>query len=884
MVERVLPGVVARATLDADAAFVMLRVLAPRGNVRLTAVAFDARGTEVGRKVIPPGTGQYAMVLVGAKGPIRGVDLLGGVEGGGQPEAIPLFAPGSPAFALQWATYITLDEYVAHLTREAGCGSGTPAFNAAYSGRGKVAWLPNHEYEIEVTTRITGRHPSVGPKAADVTEFVYFKTKGHPGLNAVERVGAEVESYVVSAYAGGRGRLYRCEPVAIAFSDDYAPAIPLASRPAGTGAERTQLLRLQLTARPEIAAGPQPTSFTAVGDNWLTAHRPVVPAPVDTAWLSVRSAATTKPIALRSRDPMVARLAGLTQRPDVTCGLDDPRNTTGSLLVAPPQGTPDPLVAGAELWPAGARLSAVVRPYASGHVERECFTPGDDAAFAFALDDGAGPSGDWSVDAGELVVAGSAVRRYAIFGDEDWDHLSVVVTAHADAEAFGVGVGVPAGTAPTAGLFAVVERVGAGRRIAVYRRAAGGALTELHDVALAEPADATAPISLVVTSYDDELQAQVGDTRIRVDRDGQGAGRCCLLATGPARFNSLTVHGLDVFAFPVPVSRFRSFEDHVHSFDGSMASLAPDAMGAGTTSATVSALWSATKTAVAEVMSRDADTGERQALFDRWVRGLGLPLRVDLGGLSISAVRDAGGAAVCLLLESPEPLDFTTEIIPTLTRRVGVWTPLRIGEPADGIGERLRALDGALGDVEAPAPEAAAPLTVTAVGAHPEGLRIGLGDVRGRLRPGHVVNVAQSGRDPEGTPSLFTATMGFGDGADATLIARAVAAIDASRAHLSLGSLVSDGGDPDVIALDLPGERPQVGRWTFTEVPVAVEVLQDRDGRRALLIPLSAGSATALAAGAHHLTLALSRTRIDTTAPPDDLNRYAAAAGVAVTL
>src|SRR4051794_29048578 len=101
-------------------------------------------------------------------------------------------------------------------------------------------------------------------------------------------------------------------------------------------------------------------------------------------------------------------------------------------------------------------------------------------------------------------------------------------------------------------------------------------------------------------------------------------------------------------------------------------------------------------------MSRDADAGERQALFNRWVRGLGLPLRVDLGGLSVSVVRDAGGAAAALLLESPEPLDLTTEITPTLTRRVSVWTPLSIGEPVDGIGARLRALDGALADVEAP--------------------------------------------------------------------------------------------------------------------------------------------------------------------------------------
>ena len=881
VVERVRAGVVARATFDEDVAFVMLRVLAPRGNVRLTAVAFDARGAEVGRKVLPPGNGQYAIVLVPAQGPVRGLDLLGGVEGNVQSEALPLFAPGSPAFALHWASYISLDEYVAHLIREAGCASGTPAFNAAYSGRGKVAWLPNHEYEVEVTTRITGRHPSVGPEAADVKEYVYFKTKGHPGLNAVERVGAEVESYVVSAYAGGRGRLYCCEPIAIGFSDDYAPAIPLASRPAGTSAERTQLLRLQLTARPEVAIGPEPTSFTAVGDDWLTAHRSVVPPAADTAWRSTPSAAATQPLALRSSDAMVARLAGLTQRPGVTCGLDDPRNTTGSLLVAPPQGIPDPLVAGGELWPARTRLNAVVRPYASGHVERERFTPGDETAFQFTLDDGAGPAGDWSIESGDLVVAGSAVRRYAVFGDGDWDHVSIVVTARPDAPAFGVGVGIPAGSIPADGLFAVVEQAGGGRQIAVYRRSAGGAPAKVGDpVPLPEPADASSPISLAVTLYDDQLQAQVGDTRLRVDRAGQGVGRCCLVTAGPARFTSLSVHGLDIFTFPVPVSRFRSFEDHVHSFDGSVASLVPNALGAGTTTTTVPTLWSTTQTAIAGAMAPGADAGVRQALFDRWVQGLGLPLRVDLVSLSISTVRDAGGAAVALLLESPEPLDFTTETTPTLTRRVGVWKPasVRADLPGIGLSQGLRDLDGSLVDVPAPAAPPPLPLIVTAVNAHPEGMRVDLADMGGTLRRGQVVDVARTGAGG-GAARIFSGTVGDSDGQCAAIVAKEVAIAGADGAQLALTRMLPSSG-PDTIAVAIAGRPLQVGQWASTDSPVPVEVLQDRDGLRALLIPVAAGAASALADGDHHLSLALKRVRFETPAPPDSVNHYAAEAGV----
>ena len=390
------PGTIARALFDEDAAFVMVRLLPPRGDARLTLVAFDGAGHEVGSKAVPGGTGQFVTVLVPAQGPIRRLDLR--VTGGGVHVATSYaVGPQSPLLAFHWAAYISLDEYLVHLTEQAACGAGTSSFTDAYSGRGKVAWLPNHEYEIEVTTRVTGRHPSVSAKSADVKEFVYFKTKGHPGLNAVERVGAEVEPYVQRAYAGGRGRLYRAEPVTIAFDEDYAPAVPLASRPAGTSAERTELLRLALTARPAVATGPGTTSFTAVGDDWLTAHRVIVATPLDTIWGSVASLSERRGLPLRSADPMLERLAGLTQRPGVDCGLDDPRDANGSLLVAPPQGTPDPLVAGGELWPAGAQLGAVVRPFGSGHVERETFLAGDETAFAYALDGGAGPAADWTV-------------------------------------------------------------------------------------------------------------------------------------------------------------------------------------------------------------------------------------------------------------------------------------------------------------------------------------------------------------------------------------------------------------------------------------------------------------------------------------------------------
>ncbi len=127
----------------------------------------------------------------------------------------------------------------------------------------------------------------------------------------------------------------------------------------------------------------------------------------------------------------------------------------------------------------------------------------------------------------------------------------------------------------------MVERSGATQRIAVYRRSGGGAPAEVAAEPLPAAADPAAPITLEVTAYDDQLMARVGETTVRVAREGQGAGRCCLVATGPASIASLAVHGLDVFGFPVSVSRFRSFEEHVHSFDDPVGAAAPDALGPG---------------------------------------------------------------------------------------------------------------------------------------------------------------------------------------------------------------------------------------------------------------------------------------------------------------
>ena len=69
-------------------------------------------------------------------------------------------------------------------------------------GTGILAWLPNRDYEITARVRITLDHQRSGAQTAEVEQKAFFRTKGLPGLNAVPRVGDEVEPYVESRYPG----------------------------------------------------------------------------------------------------------------------------------------------------------------------------------------------------------------------------------------------------------------------------------------------------------------------------------------------------------------------------------------------------------------------------------------------------------------------------------------------------------------------------------------------------------------------------------------------------------------------------------------------------------------------------------------------------------
>ena len=909
------PGIVARADFDEDAAFCRVRLAWPRVS-RATLVAFDRAGREVRRLDLAGGTDRHQTVMLGAAGPIRRLELriyrpvapgaASAALGTGLTTLAASASTGSGSqIEVDEVAYVGLRDYLDVLTAVAACDGGAPGGAGGFDGSGKLAFLPNHEYEVKLTTRVSVEHPSTQAEAADVEEFVYFRTKGLPGLNAVARTGEELQPYVRGAYAGGRaGLIYREEPVTLAFSEGFHVAVPLAARPPGTAAEHATLLRMQLLVSPEIAVSAG-TVFTVTADDWIATHHgagtPPPPTRGEFPRFPMKTLARTDPSPMISIDPLRQRLAVMTQRGAASCGLADPSEVTGTVLVAPPQGGgPDPTATppgSRELWEARSRFTASVRVEGAGFVDRRPFAEGDETALSVAS---AGGASSWTVSEGALGVAGSG-PSFALFGEPEWDHLTIVVGvarpeigsdggAPAPLSA-GVGVGLAAPSGAPRGLFATVEvPTGSGpARLVVGRRdTAGGPLTELEAAKLpAEVVNATDPVTLEVTTFDDRLRAVVGETVVEVDRGEIRAGRVCLTANGPATFTSLQVRGIDLYAFPFAVSRFRSFGEHVGSWDGRLDEIAQDVLGPGTTTATVDELWAETGSEVAAVMAPGVPSAERERVFAAWVMGLGLPLKDEVTTLEVSAVVEAAQTRA-LLIESPEPLDFTEEINAVMIhrKRVGPRPPRPPRPPLEPVvstGPRSRSrridldrltvaparedgrrglpsLDDAILDVQPigddlrllldPAFANAGELSVVLVGPGQSAelyrglVRVPI--VRGRPTILHAERIGPlPGRLPPGSE-----------------VADALADAESGTVLLATNDL-----------LDLLGHRrPQP---TEVDVQIPVQVLQSGDGLRALLIPLSGTDATALTAGPHRLVLNLSRRRWETTAPPDELNTYA---------
>jgi hypothetical protein len=944
-------GVLARAMFTEDVAYCMFRLAWSASIGALAIIARDASGTVVGNRTIPLMPGRdFQTIIIGGSGPIRCVELCQVVTttGDGRLASTNLQLP-QIYMEVAGALYIALNDYL-DLATTVQCDNSSAEFHAAYEGKGKLFFLPNHEYEIALTTRVSITHPSTPVTSADVTEYLYFRTKGLPGLNAAQRIGEEIEPYVRSSYSGGRGVLYREEPVTLAFAEDFSIAVPLLRRATAATPEQAALLRMQLVVRPDTAptAG---TPFTATSPDWIVENRAagatINPNPT---WNRMNSIGTTLDSGMISANAYRNRLAQITQRPNATCGLADPRKVIGTVLVAPPQSEPNPVDPAKQLWPAALAHTATVLVEGAPFVERIVFEPADLTAFQFSVDNGGGDANAWSVSSGDLITAAGTTRRYAIFGDPSWNHFRVSVriqfTGPSDITA-GVTFALPAGITPVEGLFAYIEVNAAGRRLVLARRTitGGTALVEEAGHNLPEPVDPVEPQTLQVWSFDDKVRASVGDVVVEADCGALREGRVALVAQGPVHFNDLRLQGLELYNFPFTTSHYASFHDHIQSWIGELAQVSVNALGAGTTTSTVSALWAATQADISTAMQPDAPASGRDAIFARWIRELGLPLQDDVTRLELSRFVVAG-QTTCLLVESLEPIDFTAEVTATLERCVKSSTTstsvFRTGK-INNIFDIFESQDNvanlrpASPYVSFQAPLAASQELNPTLGSELSSLEADftselfrrLGGSTAESQGASVSNGPENqanpivmgwahsarGIDVEFDKSLLPQNA---EGSDVYLIERQITADKIPQARIYRGKLNTSGGrnrlttraaETDYIAvtgaisstgLSMMLDRMDAGSIiaiittpngaivspssTTTYENVPVRVIQDGSRRKAIIVPLGAGSAVTLQPGTYRLSLAIHRERWSTTDAPDAVNSYSDNAQVTLNL
>jgi hypothetical protein len=508
-----------------------------------------------------------------------------------------------------------------------------------------LAWLPNHDYEIAVTCRTTVGHDRIGSASVPVTQTALFRTKGWPGLNAPATPGGDLSSFVESAYPRRPEQvLYRDEPILLVMNERFAPLAPPVDAPPTAPPERRQLLEWTMLVD-EVGNGAAGAVATYPSPDWLTAHRqePGPAGPAGARGDVVVSRLRQAP----SVDPRLQRLDGLRRSP-ANCTPHDPSVHASRVFAcpAPPDG-----------WEQGGYRARVVQrngPY----VFRTAFEAADLTALTMLGDEGAGA---WTVDNGALVAGGDAGRSWGVLGDDAWMHVHLV--AELDLAGGGAGLAVAVGGAGGNGDAVVAIVDAAAGRLTLERRRGG-----TQNVAAEAPVTlATTPVTLELVAYDDEVVARVGDVEVRASRGDQREGRVALLASAGVRVSRLTVEPVEAYAIDAVTSRWRTFEDHIAAYRDA----APLAIGA---SAADLAVWLSSEwQSIGAAMAADADPRVRATAFRGAVEALGIAAVESPTEPTVTCLQ-AGGATVGVLLEGPEPLPFSRDVIATLQRRVH-WPP-----------------------------------------------------------------------------------------------------------------------------------------------------------------------------------------------------------------
>lgn len=742
-------------------------------------------------------------------------------------------------------SYVTSADYIAWQ------GAGIRCQNSSgSSAAGKLAFLPNTDYEVTVTTEIRLEHSSQGTRALTLSEPLYFRTKGLPGLNSVANVGDEILPYVESTYPRSRLiPLYREEPIALAFTEGLSTLLPVDRIPAPTDPpEKTQIMEIVLNIDRVVSTdGLQ--RLTVPTNDWITAHRA---GPPRLGWIPIGVDATLADSPVRSApslDPLVVRYQAVLAS-TVTCQSDSvPASQLLRHMPIAADGTPG-------AWQPTTGFRATVRAKDGPYTDRSEFDTYDAGAFISQCDGTDAPAGRWSISSSAQLVAPAAGngRQYASFGDLTWNHLQLHAVIMPNGVSAGIAVGVAGGNPVPQAVLATIEPDGNGLSL-VLRARAGDAETELGRTAIdATSIQSNGAINLIVTAFDDTVRAQVGGAQVEGQRGAIRDGRVALVAQGPAAFVGVAVDGLDQYRYDFVTSSYQSFEEHLDSFDGSLAALPTGA--AGGTPASVATVLSANATAIPNAMQSTADPQLRQALATNVVNALAIPLRQRRDRVTIDRLVEQG-VSVGFLIESPEPLTLSTDVTITLVRHVNVhhWPPLQVGGDSGVFADALSRIRLDANAVSLP-----------------------LRDAKTFQGGDRIIVVRRTGPVP--TYAIYDAPLRIAGAVRAVgKLRETVAPTPGIRPELdAIGNLTNDG----VVALRpsqgilgtgglLDGGHGGHGPVTISGVPVSLTALTNGDETTALLFSVdNTGKSEPMPSGNYTLTFQLQRQRWRTAAADPD--------------
>jgi hypothetical protein len=759
--------------------------------------------------------------------------------------------------ALYRMSYVSLADAIRYVGGTKRCHNGGNVGPPGSDASGKLAFLPNHDYEIVVTSSIAVGTKDQGTRTLQTSEALYFRTKGLPGLNACANVGDDIRRHVDTTYPGRRATpLYRQEPCVLAFENSLSSIVPIDRAP-GPGAppEKAQMFPLELNIdRVSSLSGMK--RLTVPSYDWILAHRANPYPPI--YYLAEPAYAKSRVRLTRSNDPLVLRHEAI-KLSVRTCGPPKLDHASQVLLHEPidENGAPG-------LWEASTGYRATARQEGGPFTERSGFDIYDLGAFIMQADGSAGAM-LWSVDGdGNLVPpkAGGG-RHYASCGELNWDYLQ----AHsridlAGASAAGIAVSVGDGTPVPQAVLATVEPDGGGHSLVVRVRDGAGE-RELGRA----PVTITVPFLLNVVAYDDVVRATVGTVSVEGPCGAVRGGRVALVAAGQAKFAGIAVAALDIYSFDFVTSKYASFGEHLDSYDGTLPTLAAGALGGTPTS--IGTVLASHAAELPQVMAASADPQERQRLFDAIVSALGIGLRKDSTAVTITRLTDGSGT-FGLVCESPEPISVTRDVTVQLTKHIRVWVPgpFPVAPPAPLVtvevtaAEALATLRGE--DTTVAGDETDDPLASLTFG----GQQVTAPEPPAALSPRDQIArvvAAPEGNRVELYDAPTTGTAGTAVGALRQTMTSAEAALQpaySAAAQLAPGSIavVKPGGVIGPITH---------GHWEDEEIVVPMTPLTNGDETKVLLL-----SSTPLSAGKYSLRLALDRDRWSISTGSDPEQHY----------